>query len=147
MDLHELASESVQTGNSQRVIESSADREKALLPVAPVLADDIFYVVFIDEEVPVKDRIRRRAVLRAFKDFLLVFERDLGIRDYQGQQECVGFMTFGAENPLDREQDRFRHELQAALIMAIKNQASLFAAGAFKPVELEGSDCPVINIL
>lgn len=67
----------------------------------PVLVDDMFDIVFVDQIVPFHDSGRRCSVFNIIQDLLLVCEWDLGIRNDQGQEEGMGCMAFPAEHPLD----------------------------------------------
>lgn len=46
-------------------------------------------------------------------------------------------MTFFTQHPLDRKADKLRLEFYVTLIMAVTDQAALFATGAFHLVELD----------
>lgn len=147
MNLHELPSESVQAGDGQAVPQGLADGKQPLLPVPFVLAHDVFDIVFVDKEVPVKDGFGASGIFGTLQDLLLVFERDLGVRNDLGKQECVRLAALITENPLYLEQDIFGSVFQVAFVVAIKNQAAFFPTGAFNRMKLYGMNGLVVNIL
>lgn len=67
----------------------------------PVLADDMFDIVFIDQIVPFHDGGGGFSTADIIQDLLLVCERDLRIGDNQGQEEGMGCMALPALHPPD----------------------------------------------
>lgn len=77
VDLHELPEISVQAGDGQGIQQGLANGKQALFPVPAVLADDIFHIVFIDQQVFGQDGLGRCSTADVFQNFLLVFKGDL----------------------------------------------------------------------
>ena len=91
----------MQAWDRQIVPESQPYGRQPLFPVAPVLVDDIFDIIFINQKIPVHDGIRRFPAVNTLQDILLILKRDLGVWNEQGEQKRVGFMAFRAKNSLD----------------------------------------------
>lgn len=71
--------------------------------MVPELPQDIFYVVLIDQEVPLHDIIRGTVAFGGADDILLVPEGGLRIRDEEGGDECMGMVAFPAQDTLHNE--------------------------------------------
>lgn len=67
----------------------------------PVLPDDVFDIVFVDQVISFHDRDRGIPVLGTAKDILLVFKGYLGIWYQEGRKECMGCSVLPAPYPLD----------------------------------------------
>ncbi|MCC8028741.1 MAG: hypothetical protein LIO75_02915 [Lachnospiraceae bacterium] len=57
--------------------QGAANGKETLLPMLPVLADDMFDIIFIDQIVPFHDGGGGFATADVTQDLLLVCERDL----------------------------------------------------------------------
>lgn len=146
-NLHELHRIEAQAGNCQVVCEGEPEGGKALFPMLFELPGDIFDVVFIHQIVPSHDCFRALPALPACQDLLLVFQRDLGIRDERGGEQGMGGFTFLALDTLDTEEDQGGHEFHRTLIMPVADEASLPATSTFDHMELEAVYGPVIKLL
>ena len=60
------------------------------------LPQDIFYVVLIDQEIPLHDIIGGTVFFYGADDILLVLEGGLRIGDEEGWDERMGMVTFPA---------------------------------------------------
>lgn len=68
------------------------------------LAEDIFCIIFIDQEIPQHDIIRRTMAFKAAEKFLLVPEGNLGIRDKYRWDKGMGGGAFFAPDTLYNEE-------------------------------------------
>ena len=73
-------------------------------------------------------------------DLLLVTAGDLGIRDGGEREQGVSLPASLTPYTLDGETDHIREVFKVSLIMAVKNQTTFFATGAFDHVELKAVD-------
>ena len=73
-NLHELPGINSQAGKCQVIHEVKGSRQEPLFPVLFELADDIFHVVFIDQEVVLHHRLWIHPFFCTVKDLLLVME-------------------------------------------------------------------------
>lgn len=108
------------------------------------LADDIFYVIFIDQEVVFHDRRCIQFFFGAVQDLLLVMEGDLGVRDKDGREEGMGNPAFRTAHTLDRKPDKNRVKLNRTCVMAITDKAAFFPTGTFNHVKLQAIHQAVI---
>ena len=76
-NLHELPGINGEAGNRQVIQYVKGGRQEPLFPVLSELPDDVFYVVFIDQEVAFHDRFRILSLFCTVQDLLLVMERYL----------------------------------------------------------------------
>ncbi|MCD7712646.1 MAG: hypothetical protein LUJ25_08095 [Firmicutes bacterium] len=147
MNLHELPEVCVQAGDSKLARQGVADGKETLLPMFPVLADDMFDIVFVDQIIPFHDSGRGVPAFDIIQDLLLVCERDLRIRDNQGQEEGMGSMALPAQHALDGQTNPLRHKLYLTCVMAVTDQAAPLATGTRNHMELDLFYCVVIKIL
>ena len=77
VNLHELPGINSQAGKRQVIHEVKGSRQEPLFPVLFELADDIFHVVFIDQEVVLHHGLWDHSFFCTVKDLLLVMERYL----------------------------------------------------------------------
>lgn len=147
MNLHELPQINGQAGNGQSIQSGQPDRQKALFPMSPVLSENVFYIVLIDQDVAFQDMSKRSTTFRAIYDYLLVTQRDLRIRDNERRNKSMGFMTGFTPEPLDRESDSDGKGHDRTLIVTMSDEMSGFIAGALKPVDREVIDHLIIYIL
>lgn len=71
--------------------------------MVPELPQDIFYVVLIDQEIPLHDIICGTVVFEGADDILLIPEGGLRIRDEEGWNERMGMVAFPAQDTLHNE--------------------------------------------
>ncbi len=108
------------------------------------LADDIFHVIFIDQEVVFHNGLYIQAFYGAVEDLLLVMEGDLGVRDKDGRDEGMGNAAFRTAHTLDRKADKDRVKLNRPCIMAITDEAAFLPTGTFHHVKLQAIHQTVI---
>lgn len=147
VNLHELHGIKGQAGLRQVVHDGKRCRQEPLLPVPFELADDIFHVIFINQEVVFHNRFHIFPFFRTVQDLLLVMERNLGVRDQDGRDKGVGYSALRTEYTLDRKPDHGRVKLNRTPVMAITDEASLLPAGTFNLVELQPIHHTVIPFL
>lgn len=76
-NLHELHRINSQTGSSQIIQDVKGSGQKPLLPVFIKLADDVFDVIFINQEIVLHDGFHILFFYCTVQDLLLVMEWDL----------------------------------------------------------------------
>ncbi len=108
------------------------------------LADDIFHVIFIDQEVVFHNGPYIQAFYGAVEDLLLVMERYLGIRDKEGREEGMGNPAFLTAHTLDRKRDKNRVKLNRSCVMAITDEAAFISTGTLNHVKLQAIHQTVI---
>ena len=100
----------------------------------PELPEDMLDIVLIDKEVAVHDSIRLSSAFIAIKDFLLVSQRGLRIRDQEGRDHGMCAVAFTAHEPLHLKNYALRHVFYSAPVMAMAGQAPLLPAGTLQLV-------------
>ncbi len=60
----------------------------------PELSEDIFRIIFIDQEILLHDIIQGAMVFHTNKKFLLIPEENPGIRDKERWDKGMGMVTF-----------------------------------------------------
>lgn len=77
VNLHELSGINTQAGGGQVIQDIKCSGQKPLFPVLFKLADDIFDVIFVDQEVAFHYILKPLPFMKAVQDLLLVMERSL----------------------------------------------------------------------
>lgn len=77
VNLHELSGINTQAGSGQVIQDIKCGGQKPLFPVLFKLADDIFDVIFIDQEVAFHHILKTLPFIKAIQDLLLVMKRGL----------------------------------------------------------------------
>ena len=101
------------------------------------LADDVFYVVFINQEVVLHNGLHVLPLFCAVQDLLLVMEGNLRIRDKEGGDEGMGDPTLGTEHTLNGKPDLDRVKLNRTFVMSITNETAFLPTGTFHLKELQ----------
>ena len=76
-NLHELSGINGEAGDRQVIQDVKCGGQEPLLPVLSELADDIFYVIFINQEVTFHDGLHILPFFCTVQDLLLVMEGNL----------------------------------------------------------------------
>lgn len=147
VNLHELPGINTQTWNCQVIKQGKGSRQESLLPVIFKLADDVFDVILIDQEIGLHYGTRIRAFFHAVQDLLLIMEWDLGIRDQDGREQGMGNEAFCAKHTLDGKADKNRMKFNRAFVMAVTDETAFLATGAFDHVKLKIIDRTGVKIL
>ncbi len=69
----------------------------------PELSEDIFRIIFIDQEILLHDIIQRAMVFHTVKKVLLILEKNPGIRDKGRWDKSMGMVTFFTPDALYNE--------------------------------------------
>ena len=76
-NLHELPGINSQAGNCQVIQDVKGSRQEPLFPVLSELVDDIFDVIFINQEIVFHNGLQILPLLGTVQDLLLVMEGNL----------------------------------------------------------------------
>lgn len=81
VDLHELPRIRHNAADGKAVDEGKSKGTDPFHPMLPVLSNDIFDIVFIDQVISLHDRNRGLSIFDTAKDSLLILKGYLGIRN------------------------------------------------------------------
>ena len=148
-NLHELGMEKCQAHADKKGCGREGDLfgKEPCLPVSQEPAVNGPDVVFIDIGELLKDGSWTGAILKRLNDLMLYPEGDLGVRNDRGQEECVGSSADRTLYPTDQDFDFAIVGTDPAGIISVFCKAPRMTTGTDEPVELEGLNHPIIEIL
>lgn len=128
--------------------QGNGEGKQALFPVVQVIADNRFYVVFVDGRTVFH---KSREIMSAFflppDYFNLVRQRHLGIRNNESWHECMRFVADTASDAADAYADNTVRDFKGANITGMDRKTGGVSTGACELVDLEPADEVIINIL